>query len=107
MGRGRRTTFTHMLDAGQEAGFAAEEVGPMSVRCDLRPYMRGAIFVTSTPWFARTGPDGSFAIEGLPVGTWRWRLWHEERGWVRPLEPAAFDVGPGSEIRLDWTVPTS
>ena len=42
--------------------------------------MRSYIAVNDTPFFAVTGPDGTFDIEGLPEGTYTLEAWHPVLG---------------------------
>jgi len=48
------------------------------VRCDIHPWMRAAIAVIPHPFHAVTGPDGTFAIEGLPAGEYEIEAVHEK-----------------------------
>ena len=41
---------------------------PVSVSCSIHPWMRGYLVVQDTPYIAITKADGTFEIEGLPVG---------------------------------------
>ena len=50
------------------------------VKCDIHPWMSSWVFVSETPYYAITKPDGSFEIKGLKPGTYKLELWHEELG---------------------------
>ena len=52
------------------------------VKCDIHPWMRAWIAVLEHPFFAVTGPDGAFTIEGVPAGTYRAVAWHERLGTI-------------------------
>ena len=56
----------------------AEE--PFTIKCDVHSWMRAYCGVFDHPYFAVTGPDGSFKIEGLPPGTYDIETWHEIGG---------------------------
>ncbi len=49
-------------------------------KCDVHPWMSSYIGVLDHPFFAVTGEDGSFSIDGLPVGDYTLEAWHEEFG---------------------------
>lgn len=51
------------------------------VKCDVHPWMHAYVHVFNHPFFAVTGPDGSFAIPGpLPDGKYVLKAWHEKLG---------------------------
>jgi plastocyanin len=52
----------------------------MPVRCNNHPWMSAYINVAPTPYFAVTGKDGKFKIEGLPPGTYTLAAVHEKLG---------------------------
>ncbi len=49
-------------------------------KCDVHPWMTSYLAVLEHPFYAVTGADGSFNIEGLPVGEYTIEAWHEEFG---------------------------
>jgi plastocyanin len=53
--------------------------GPMHMTCDVHAWMDAWVVVTDEP-FAVSGEDGSFAIRGLPAGTYTVTAWHETLG---------------------------
>jgi hypothetical protein len=66
--------------------------------------MVGFVRVVDSDFFAVTGSDGKFRLEGVPPGNWTIRAWHEEAGGeasspvtVRAKQESA------SPLRLDVT----
>jgi carboxypeptidase family protein len=59
--------------------FAREEV-MIAVKCNVHPWMRAYIGVVGHPFFAVTGNDGTFKIQGLPPGTYTLEAWNEKYG---------------------------
>ena len=55
-----------------------DEVPPMKVKCDIHPWMNAYIAVVAHPYYAVTGPDGSFKLANLPPGTYTIEAWHEK-----------------------------
>lgn len=49
----------------------------IKVTCDAHKWMNAWIIVRDNPYFAVTGADGSYAIEGVPAGTYTVVAWHE------------------------------
>lgn len=56
--------------------------GVVEVFCELHP--REVLYVVVVPgrWHARPAPDGAFAFERLPRGSYLLRAWHPARGQV-------------------------
>jgi plastocyanin len=50
------------------------------VRCNNHPWMNAFINVSATPWFAVTGPDGTFDLKGLPAGDYTLAAVQEKLG---------------------------
>ncbi len=49
-------------------------------KCDVHPWMAAYMAVLDHPFFAVTGADGSFEIDGLPAGDYVLEAWHETLG---------------------------
>ncbi len=50
------------------------------VKCDVHPWMGCYIRVFDHPFYAVTGKDGTFTLEGLPPGKYVIEAWHEKFG---------------------------
>jgi hypothetical protein len=57
---------------------SADEI--VKLKCDVHPWMTAYVLVSSNPFFAVTGDDGSFKITGLPAGSYTVEAWHERYG---------------------------
>ena len=57
---------------------------PIAVACDIHSWMKAWIMVFDHPFFAVTGPDGSFEIKGVPAGEQHLVVWQEKVGYVNP-----------------------
>ncbi len=49
----------------------------MNTKCFMHPWMSGYIHVLEHPFFAVTGEDGTFKIEGMPPGEYEVTVLHE------------------------------
>ena len=59
--------------------FSTEEV-MVPVKCDVHAWMNAWVGVVNHPYFAVTGPDGTYALPTLPAGTYTVEAWHEAAG---------------------------
>jgi len=51
-----------------------------NVKCAVHPWMSARFAVFKHPYFATTAEDGTFAIKGVPDGTYDITMWHEKLG---------------------------
>ncbi|MEC9071509.1 MAG: carboxypeptidase regulatory-like domain-containing protein, partial [Myxococcota bacterium] len=78
----RNKSFNRMMpNKGMriERKFKRPEV-MIQTRCDVHPWMGAHIGVIDHPWFAVSGEDGAFRLEGLPAGPYTLEAWHENLG---------------------------
>ncbi|MCK6545785.1 carboxypeptidase regulatory-like domain-containing protein [Myxococcota bacterium] len=75
--------FNIVTPVGQHGSrtFSKPEV-PIRVGCDVHPWMSAYIGVLDHPVFAITGADGTFALKGLPPGSYTIAAWHERLGTI-------------------------
>jgi hypothetical protein len=75
-----------LLVAGGQGVIAANKWKPypvpVSVSCNIHPWMQAKIFCVAHPYFAITDADGKFEIKNAPAGKYRMIVWHEGMGWV-------------------------
>lgn len=79
---GPKTWFNQAQTPGAPPIMKAAPAGISVVKlgCDLHPWMAGYVLISKHPFFAVTGKDGRFVIEGLPPGTYEIEAWHESLG---------------------------
>jgi len=59
--------------------FSTPEV-MVNLQCNVHGWMHAWVGVRPDPFFAVSGPDGSFSIKDLPPGTYTIEAWHEKFG---------------------------
>jgi plastocyanin len=62
---------------GTTRGITFRREGVVRVFCNIHAAMSAVIVVVNTPYFAVTGKDGTFQIEGVPKGTYRLAFYYE------------------------------
>ena len=74
--------FNQLISAGSAAEYAPGGPSnlPMSVSCNIHPWMKAYMMVCDHPYFAVTGDDGSFELKNVPAGVeLELRVWHEAK----------------------------
>ncbi|HUL01737.1 MAG TPA: carboxypeptidase regulatory-like domain-containing protein [Gemmatimonadales bacterium] len=82
----------------QRPGFTVTEV-MLPFECNVHGWMHAFAGVQPHPFFATTGEDGSFALKGLPPGTYTIEAWHEKFG----VQTATVTVKAGETKASDFT----
>jgi plastocyanin len=87
--------------AGQSKSVRFDRPGVVRVFCDIHSHMNAFIVVFAHRFFAVTGPDGDYRIDGIPPGTYSVAVWHPvlsgETRSVRITEG-------GGDTELDFTL---
>lgn len=69
------------------------------LKCNVHPWMSAHIGVTTNPFYAVTGPTGTFAIKGLSPGHYTLEAWTATFG----TEDKDVTVQPGQAVTVDFT----
>lgn len=67
----------------------------VELHCDVHPWMHAYAYVQASPYFAVTGPDGSFSLAGLPPGKYKVEAVHPLLG----TKTATVTVGKGARAK--------
>jgi len=55
-----------------------DKAGVVTLLCNVHTEMSAFIIVLENPYFAKTGPDGTFIINDVPEGKYIIKTWHEK-----------------------------
>lgn len=61
---------------GQSRSYRFKKECFATLLCMIHPEMEGYVAALPTPYFAVSGKDGSYAIKGVPDGTYTLKVWH-------------------------------
>jgi plastocyanin len=78
--------------------FSTREV-MVPFKCDVHRWMNAYVGVLDHPFFAVSGADGAFRIDGLPPGTYTIEAWHEALG----TQTRTVTIGAQQTSDLDFT----
>jgi plastocyanin len=81
--------------------FEKEEV-MVKVKCDMHPWMTCYVGVLNHPYFAVTGKDGAFSIDGLDDGEYEVEAWHEL---VKTRTAKVTIAGGSATVDFEYTKP--
>ena len=71
----------------------------LAIRCNNHPWMQAFLNIAPNPYFAVTGPDGSFTIPNLPPGSYTLAAVHEKLG----EQDTQITVAPHSTAKTSLT----
>jgi len=54
------------------------KTGVVTLLCYVHTTMSAFIIVLDNPYFTKTGPDGTFILKDVPIGTYTLKTWHEK-----------------------------
>ncbi len=63
---------------GEKKAFQFNDVGTVSLLCNVHPEMNGYIVVSPTPYFAVTDKSGNYEIKNVPAGKYTLKTWSED-----------------------------
>ncbi|MGZ0174965.1 MAG: hypothetical protein ACKVHE_36175 [Planctomycetales bacterium] len=87
--------------------FVAREPLPMTVECNIHPWMKAVWLVIDHPYGTVTNANGEFKIENLPAGDYTFTIWHERVGYLdkaakisgkKLIEAGGADVAAGNAL---------
>ena len=83
-----------------ELSFDNQEVA-VKFACDIHPWMSAYLCVVDHPYFAVSGPDGSFRIENVPPGKYDLTFWHASRKVRFQRRLRGVVVSPGGDTPVE------
>jgi plastocyanin len=79
-----------------------DKPGIVVLGCNIHDWMIGYIYVSESPYFAKTGADGKAALADLPAGGYRVRAWHPRLQGSESATQQTADLGGNGRTELSW-----
>src|ERR1051326_6407683 len=91
------------------AGVPAEAVvfdkpGVVVLGCNIHDWMIGYIYVSESPYFAKTRADGTALITDLPPRAYAVRVWHPQLDASEESTRKAVDATRGGAVAVSWSL---
>jgi hypothetical protein len=88
--------FNQIIPAGGETTTKISRAAatPLSVTCNIHPFMKGYVVVQDHPYMAVSDETGNFEIQNIPAGEHAFAIWHEASSFLKDLK-----VGSGKTDR--------
>ncbi len=78
--------------------------GVVVLGCNIHDWMIGYVYVSESPWFARTGADGTAVIADLPPKRYTLRAWHPQQEGPEDATRQIVDVTAAHRAQAAWTM---
>ena len=101
---GTTTLFNVAIPKGRTVSRTLDKPGIAHLNCNVRhTWMHAYLYIAENPYFAVTGPQGEFSLDGVPPGTYTVQIWHELLGTTQ----RQVTVESGKPTHLDVELPLS
>ncbi len=81
-----------------------DKPGDVVLGCNIHDWMVGYVYVSESPFFAKTGKDGKAILTELPVRAYVVRVWHPQLEMSEEETQKTIDVSRDRRIEASWTV---
>jgi plastocyanin len=81
-----------------------DKPGIVVLGCNIHDWMIGYIYVSESPYFAKTRADGTAVLANLPPRAYVVRVWHPQMSVAEETTHKTVDVIPGPHANAAWTL---
>lgn len=91
------------------AGVPAEPVlfdkpGVVVIGCNIHDWMIGYVYVSESPFFAKTGKDGKAILTDLPPRAYVLRVWHPQMDMLEDATRQTVNLPATRQASVDWSL---
>jgi plastocyanin len=76
--------------------------GVVVLGCNIHDWMIGYIYVSETPFFAKTGSAGTASLEDMPAGDYLVKIWHPRMDRTEEATSRRVTLTAGAPVDLEW-----
>jgi hypothetical protein len=81
-----------------------DKTGVVVLGCDIHDWMIGYIYVSESPYFAKTPAEGRVAVKDVPAGTYSVRVWHPRMKAAEETTLRSATLGANGTADLEWQI---
>ena len=81
-----------------------DKPGVAVLGCNIHDWMVGYIYVSDTPYFAKTADNGTVRLTDVPPGAYEARVWHPRMRGEPAKTTKPITIAPGDPGQLDFVV---
>jgi len=82
-----------------------DKPGIVTLGCNIHDWMLGYIYVSETPYFARSEQDGKGTIHDLPMGEYTVKVWHPLMVNAEESTARKIVIGDTQPANQEWQLP--
>jgi plastocyanin len=96
--------FELPLYTGVPQAVVFDKPGVVILGCNIHDWMVGYIYVSESPYFAKTGADGKALLTDLPPRGYVVRVWHPQLGVAEEATRKSVDATRARRAEVGWAV---
>ena len=81
-----------------------DKPGVVTLGCNIHDWMVGYIYVSESPYFVKTGADGSALLRDLPARKYNLRVWHPRLEGTENATVQTAELSANHRAELDWKI---
>jgi plastocyanin len=81
-----------------------DKPGVVVLGCNIHDWMVGYIYVSESPYFAKTGKDGKALLADLPPRSYVVRVWHPQAEAAEDATRRTVDATAARAVEVAWTL---
>jgi plastocyanin len=81
-----------------------DKPGVVILGCNIHDWMIGYIYVAETPFFAKTGPQGTAELTDLPPGEYTVRIWHPSMDRAEETTSRRIALPAEAPMTAEWQI---